>query len=106
MTEYAPIPKPCRDYVKTLGNNSSLRQSFLELFDALAQEAGFRELPSHAITIPCFDMDNPPDLDVGDWVPEIHLVIRRVAGKAADDNNREDTGSPDDEEGNEEGDQR
>lgn len=101
--DYPPIPEHCRDYIKSLGNNSSIRQSFLDLFDALAQESGFRELSANSITIPCFDMDNPPDLDDGDWVPEIHLVIRKVDNESS---TTDDDGSSDDEEGIEEGDQR
>lgn len=102
--EYPSIPEPCRDYIKAFGNNSSIRQSFLELFDALAQESGFRGLPANSITVPCFDMDNPPDLNDGDWVPEIHLVIRKVADATSDDADGER--GPDDEEANEACDQR
>lgn len=51
-------------------------QAYLELFEAIAADAEISDIPSATCIVPIYDEG---DLSPGDWAPELHFVIRRVA---------------------------
>lgn len=80
------IPSACQDKIWTLGDNESVRRGFIDLFNALSNDAEIQGLPSATLILPFYDETS--GLQPGDWAPEIHLVLRRV--ESVDTNIQED----------------
>ena len=51
-------------------------QAYVELFAAIAADAEMRNLPSATCIATIYD---DGDLSPGDWAPELHFVVRKVA---------------------------
>ena len=51
-------------------------QAYLELFEAIAADAEIRGVPSATLVVTVY---GEGDLSPGDWAPELHFVVRRVA---------------------------
>ncbi len=94
------IRSECKEIIWGLGDNSSIRQAFIELFDAISDDAMIRELPAVTHILPCYDENS--GLQPGDWAPEIHLVLRKVEDVETRNSSPDDAAPGDDDGGPEE----
>ncbi len=76
------IHEDCIKMIRSFGNNDSIRQAFVDLFNAVASDAESQGLPSGTLVVPFYD-DNC-SLVPGDWAAELHLVARKVAEDDSD----------------------
>jgi hypothetical protein len=85
----------CISKILGLCQGESVRDNFLSLFEAVQNDAEQQFLPHSTLAYPFYDEDS--DLKPGDWVAELHFVVRQV--EAVDGPDPDD----DTEEGREEG---
>lgn len=71
-----PLKAAVVDKVLGLGQSESIKQGFLDLYRAMANEANIDGAPAKTVVLPLYDASCA--LEPGDWAPEIHLVIRKV----------------------------
>ena len=58
-------------------------QAYVELFEAIAADAAMRDIPSATCIVPIYAEG---DLQVGDFAPELHFVVRRVSDPEENEN--------------------
>ena len=68
-----PLTQPVVDKIMRLKVSN---QAYLELFAAIAADAEMRNLPSATCIATIYEEG---DLSPGDWAPELHFVVRKVA---------------------------
>jgi len=66
----------CEEKIMGLGNNESIRRSFVDLFRAVTNNAIVLGVPNATEVLLLYDEDS--NLQPGDWAAEIHLVVRQV----------------------------
>lgn len=72
------INKRCQDNILSMKVSPG---AFLELFESIAADIEIRESPAGTLVVLCY---KEGDLEVGDFAPELHFVVRRVAEQPAD----------------------
>jgi hypothetical protein len=51
-------------------------QGFVDMFEAVANDAQAQNLPSGTLAVPMYDENS--GLKKGDWACELHFVVRKV----------------------------
>ena len=77
------IRDECKLIIMNLGEDKEVRQGFIELFEAFSADPAAQELPAITYVLPCYDENTK--FEAGDWAPEIHLVLRKVADEFTSD---------------------
>lgn len=65
------------DNIRGLSKAPDIGASFLEMFETLCADCKQNDLPSSAVIATMYTEDSK--LEPGDFAPEIHFVVRRVA---------------------------
>lgn len=82
------IRDECKQFIMNLGQDQEVRRGFIELFEAFSNEPGAHELPAITYVLPCYDENT--EFQPGDWAPEIHLVLRKIADEYHEEPETED----------------
>lgn len=64
----------CEKKVLAMGSGEAINRGFLDIFKAVAVEIG--DLPSGTLVVPFYDEHS--GIKTGDFVAELHFVVRRV----------------------------
>ncbi|MHC4121591.1 MAG: hypothetical protein ACYSWO_29310, partial [Planctomycetota bacterium] len=57
--------------------DKEVRRGLIDIFQAISEDPAIEHLPGVTHILPCYDENS--GLVAGDWAPELHLVLRKVA---------------------------
>lgn len=72
------LNQDCINKIKAMASDNT-GQSFCDLFTAIANDSEVQNKPSATLVLPLYDEGS--NLRGGDWAPELHFVIRKVASE-------------------------
>lgn len=72
-----PLLSDTEEKILGLGRGEAINRGFLDIFNALVNEADIDGSPSKTMIMGFYDKDS--NLQPGDWAAELHFTIRKVA---------------------------
>lgn len=83
------LNKKSADKILTMSPSETVNRGFFDLFNATANEAKMMNLPSGTLIVPMYDEETNPL--PGEYLAELHFVVRKVhEPTAADSENTND----------------
>jgi len=80
----------CKEIILGLGKGEPLNQAFVDIFNAVANEAAVKKIPSSTFLMPLYDENTNPQ--PGDYLAELHFVVRKI-DETANSSDEVDEGS-------------
>jgi len=77
------LNKDSADKILTMSPSDTVNRGFFDLFNATVNEAALMNLPSGTLVVPMYDEKTNPL--PGEYVAELHFVVRKVYESATAD---------------------